>query len=110
MVNDVDISLLNCREESESVLTLKGLTPTGMLPSGVLSGGKEKLQNGKTVTKYRRTPSFGPQNRFSHTHKFPIHSCTLNKVLAQCLVYSLYTNLFPFLSAMVLDFKIASLE
>lgn len=32
------------------MLTLKGLTPTGMLPSGVLSGGKEKLQNGKCVT------------------------------------------------------------
>lgn len=67
------------------MLTLKGLTPTGMLPSGVLSGGKEKLQNGKTANKFPETPSFSLQNGFPHTHKFPLRSNNVNKVLAQCL-------------------------
>ena len=34
------------REESESVVQLKGLTPNGTLPLGALSGGKESLKNG----------------------------------------------------------------
>ena len=38
--------LLLCREESESVLQLKGLTPNGLLPIGALSGGKDSLENG----------------------------------------------------------------
>lgn len=35
------------------MLQLKGLTPTGALPLGALSGGKTSLKNGKNFTKQR---------------------------------------------------------
>jgi len=35
------------REESEDILTLKGLTPSGQLPLGTLGGGKPAIEHGK---------------------------------------------------------------
>uniref|UniRef100_A0A2K5PPA6 Serine/threonine-protein phosphatase n=1 Tax=Cebus imitator TaxID=2715852 RepID=A0A2K5PPA6_CEBIM len=53
------------RQESESVLTLKGLTPTGTLPLGVLSGGKQTIETGE----YESTPPWRSIRGFSLQHK-----------------------------------------
>ena len=39
------------REESETVVQLKGLTPTGTLPYGTLQQGKEGLVSGSVLIK-----------------------------------------------------------
>ena len=48
-VSSFEIIIFIFREESESVVQLKGLTPSGHLPVGLLSGGKQGLQTGKCV-------------------------------------------------------------
>ncbi|XP_011678783.1 serine/threonine-protein phosphatase 2B catalytic subunit alpha isoform isoform X6 [Strongylocentrotus purpuratus] len=52
------------REESESVLTLKGLTPSGMLPVGALSGGKRTLQTaiGQKISGFEEAKGLDKEN------------------------------------------------
>lgn len=70
------------REESESVLQLKGLTPTGALPLGALSGGKTSLKNGNTQFSFQsRNTQFIFQSRNHFTH-FVIDSLSLCPITA----------------------------
>ncbi|XP_048186848.1 serine/threonine-protein phosphatase 2B catalytic subunit gamma isoform isoform X3 [Perognathus longimembris pacificus] len=50
------------REENESVLTLKGLTSTGTLPLGVLSGGKQTIEKA-TVQAIRAKEGYSITNK-----------------------------------------------
>jgi len=54
--SEVCLNKMSCsfyfRKESETVLELKGLTPSGMLPMGVLSGGATSLQNGEDLAPF----------------------------------------------------------
>ncbi|XP_022245291.1 serine/threonine-protein phosphatase 2B catalytic subunit 2-like isoform X2 [Limulus polyphemus] len=51
------------REESESVLQLKGLTPTGTLPLGALSGGRTSLKN--VLASSAELAGFSPHHRIT---------------------------------------------
>lgn len=53
LLNYIDETWYNiscCRENSETVLQLKGLTPSGSLPMGTLSEGSDGLQSGTSRT------------------------------------------------------------
>jgi len=69
------------REESETVLQLKGLTPNGMLPVGALSGGKETMVNAVSgVSPHHKIASFEEARSLDKTNeRMPPRRETANK-------------------------------
>jgi hypothetical protein len=64
------------RQERETVLELKGLTPGGKLPTGVLSGGKVALRDSKLsecVTYVHRWIYEKINCEFTHHTKLRLH-------------------------------------
>ena len=69
------------REESEQVLQLKGLTPTGALPLGALSGGKASLM--------------GALHGFSPNHKITSFEEARGKITLKSPLKVGYYGVFP---------------
>jgi len=69
------------REESECVLQLKGLTPTGLLPLGVLAEGRESLQSALAgFDPHKKIASFEEAKRLDKMNERmpPVRSDTSN--------------------------------
>ena len=62
------------REENESVLELKGLTPSGMLPIGLLSEGRESLKQceGCLISNLFSSGAGKKIRTHTHTHAYII--------------------------------------
>ena len=88
-----------CREESESVLQLKGLTPNGLLPIGALSGGKDSLENGMVTCTYMRSYGINNNNPFNGHLSRTTRVSQYRKIihsLTPCLCASYRTSLIQF--------------
>ncbi|CAF3570306.1 unnamed protein product [Adineta steineri] len=57
------------REQSEDILTLKGLTPSGQLPLGTLEGGKTAIEQAKQLIANKKKISFEEAKRLDKSNE-----------------------------------------
>ncbi|CAF2871817.1 unnamed protein product [Rotaria sp. Silwood2] len=57
------------REQSEDILTLKGLTPSGTLPLGTLEGGKTAIEQAKQLISHKKRISFEEAKRLDKSNE-----------------------------------------